>query len=50
MIITLNENSIKELELHCMEMPTKFGLPIIQMLQKLAQEQNPVIDEKETIS
>jgi len=48
MTITLNDTEIKDIENFCLEMPTKFGLPIIQYLQKLATEQNPVINEKET--
>jgi len=48
MTIQLNEQSIKDIENFCLEMPTKFGLPIIQYLQKLATEQTPAIDEKET--
>ena len=41
MTINLNEAAIKDLENFCLEMPTKYGLPIIQYLQKLASEQNP---------
>jgi len=45
MIITLNDTEIKDIENFCLEMPTKYGLPIIQYLQKLASEQNPVIED-----
>lgn len=44
-MITLNEQQIKELEAFLQEMPTKFGLPILQFLGKLNAEQNPPIEE-----
>jgi hypothetical protein len=46
MTIILNEQAIKDVEHFCLEMPTKFGLPIIQYLQKLASEQNPTTVEE----
>ena len=46
MTITLNDTEIKDIENFCLEMPTKYGLPIIQYLQKLASEQNPVAVEE----
>lgn len=46
MTITLNDTEIKDIENFCLEMPTKYGLPIIQYLQKLATEQNPVTVEE----
>lgn len=46
MTIILNDTEIKDIENFCLEMPTKFGLPIIQYLQKLATEQNPVAVEE----
>jgi hypothetical protein len=45
MIITLNDTEIKDIENFCLEMPTKYGLPIIQYLQELASKQNPIQDE-----
>lgn len=41
MNITLNEEQVKQLDAYFQEMPTKYGLPLIQFLSKLAQEQNP---------
>lgn len=40
-MITLNETQVKELEAFIQEMPTKFGLPLLNFLSKIAQEQNP---------
>lgn len=39
-MITLNETQVKELEAFIQEMPTKFGLPLLNFLNKIAQEQN----------
>jgi hypothetical protein len=39
-MITLNETQVKELEAFIQEMPTKFGLPLLNFLSKIAQEQN----------
>jgi len=39
-MINLSEENVKELEAFIQEMPTKFGLPLLQYLQKLAEEQN----------
>jgi len=41
MNILLNEEQVKQLDAYFQEMPTKYGLPLIQFLSKLAQEQNP---------
>jgi len=38
-MITLNETQVKELEAFIQEMPTKFGLPLLNFLNKIAQEQ-----------
>ena len=40
-MITINEEKLKELEAFINEMPVKFGLPLVQFLIKLSQEQNP---------
>jgi len=49
-MITLNETQVKELEAFIQEMPTKFGLPLLNFLNKIAQEQNvngtEVVEEK----
>jgi hypothetical protein len=39
-MIQLTEENVKELEGFIQEMPVKYGLPLLQYLQKLAQEQN----------
>jgi hypothetical protein len=38
-MITLNETQVKELETFIQEMPTKFGLPLLNFLNKIAEEQ-----------
>lgn len=38
-MITLNETQVKELEAFIQEMPTKFGLPMLNFLNKIAQDQ-----------
>ena len=48
MTITLNEEQVKQLDAYFQEMPTKYGLPLIQFLSKLAQEQNPEEVKAET--
>jgi hypothetical protein len=48
MNITLNEEQVKQLDAYFQEMPTKYGLPLIQFLSKLAQEQNPEEVKAET--
>jgi len=40
-MLTLNEQQIKELEAFINQIPTQYGLPLLQFLGKLAQEQNP---------
>ncbi len=39
-MIQLTEENVKELEGFIQEIPLKYGLPLLQYLQKLAQEQN----------
>jgi hypothetical protein len=40
-MITINQEQIKELEAFINTIPTAYGLPLLQFLGKLAQEQNP---------
>lgn len=40
-MITLTEEKVKELELFFQEMPTKYGMPLLQFFGKLAEEQKP---------
>ena len=49
-MITLDDKQIKELEAFIQEMPTKFGVPLLNFLTKIAQEQNqeqPVVEVTE---
>jgi hypothetical protein len=40
-MITINQDQIKELEAFIQTIPTAYGLPLLQFLGKIAQEQNP---------
>jgi hypothetical protein len=40
-MITLSEAQVKELEAFINTIPTAYGLPLVQFLVKVAQEQNP---------
>ena len=40
-MITLNEKNLAELNNFIQEMPTKYGVPLIQFLNKLIEEQKP---------
>jgi hypothetical protein len=48
--MNLTEEHLKQLDAFIQEMPVKFGLPLLNFLSKIAQEQNPdspeVIEEK----
>ena len=44
-MINLSEENVKELEGFIQEIPLKYGLPLLQYLQKLAQEQNEKSEE-----
>ena len=44
-MITLNEQQLKDLEAFLLEIPAKFANPILQYLSKIAQEQNPQVEE-----
>jgi hypothetical protein len=50
-MITLNETQLKELEQFINTIPTAYGLPLLQFLGKLAEDQKPkeakVVDLKE---
>jgi hypothetical protein len=46
-MITINETQLKELEAFINQIPTAYGLPLLQFLGKLAQEQNPPQETKE---
>lgn len=40
-MITLNEQQLKDLEAFINQMPTMYGLPLLQYLGKINAEQNP---------
>jgi hypothetical protein len=47
-MITLSEEKLKELDSFIQEMPTKFGLPLIQFINKIIEEQKEV-EEAEVV-
>lgn len=47
-MITLSEENIKELELFFKDMPTKYGMPLLNYFGKLAEEQKPKEELKKT--
>ena len=44
-MITINNDQIKELEAFINQIPTAYGLPLLQFLGKLIAEQNPPVEE-----
>jgi hypothetical protein len=48
--IVLNEEHIKNLEGYISEMPTKLGLPLINFLNHLAQEQANETSSRESVT
>ncbi len=46
-MITLSAEQVKELEQFINTIPTAYGLPLLQFLGKIAQEQNPQTEVKE---
>jgi hypothetical protein len=40
-MITLSEQNLKELETFINEIPTKYGIPLLEFFGKLAKEQKP---------
>ena len=49
MKIELNEVQLKELESFINTIPTAYGLPLLQFLGKLSQEQNPQAEVAQTV-
>jgi len=45
--LVLSEEKLKELDSFIQEMPTKFGFQLLQFFQKIAQEQNPPMENIE---
>jgi len=48
-MINLSEENLKTLEAYLLEIPAKFANPILQFLGKIAQEQNPPIEEAKEV-
>jgi hypothetical protein len=48
-MITLSEEKVKELDAFFQEMPTKYGLPLMQFFGKLVEEQTPKKEEGITV-
>jgi hypothetical protein len=46
-MLQLSETQVKELEAFIQTIPTAYGLPLLQFLGKIAQEQNPQTEVKE---
>jgi hypothetical protein len=44
-MITINNDQLKELEAFINQIPTAYGLPLLQFLGKLNAEQNPLVEE-----
>ena len=48
-MITINNDQLKELEAFINQIPTAYGLPLLQFLSKLNAEQNPPIEEAKEV-
>jgi hypothetical protein len=46
-MLQLSETQVKELEAFIQTIPTAYGLPLLQFLGKIAQEQNPQTESTE---
>ena len=46
-MIKLNKEQLNELNQFCQELPTKYGVPLLQWFKKIQDEQNPQKEEKE---
>ena len=44
-MVTINEQQLKDLEAFINQIPTQYGLPLLQFLGKLNAEQNPPVEE-----
>ena len=40
-MIKLNEEQLNKLNQFCQELPTKYGVPLLQWFKKIQEEQNP---------
>ena len=48
-MLNLNDENLKELEAFINQIPTQYGLPLLQFLGKLNAEQNPPIEEAKEV-
>ena len=48
-MLNLSEENLKALEVYLIEVPFKYSNPILQLLSKLNQEQNPQAPEAEVV-
>jgi hypothetical protein len=46
-MITLNEQQLTELNQFCQELPTKYGVPLLQWFKQIQDEQNPKTEAKD---
>ena len=49
-MITLSEEKVKELDKFIQEMPVKYGLPLINLINKIIEEQKPKVEEAEVVN
>lgn len=50
-MITLSEEKVKELDAFVQEMPVKYGLPLINFINKIIEEQKPnKVEEAEVVN
>jgi hypothetical protein len=48
-MITLNEQQLAELDKFCQELPTKYGVPLIQWIKQIQEEQKKKDEENESL-
>ena len=48
-MLNLSDENLKALEVYLIEVPFKYSNPILQLLSKLNQEQNPQVPEAEVV-
>jgi hypothetical protein len=46
-MITLNEQQLTELNQFCQELPTKYGVPLLQWFKQIQDEQAPKEEKKD---
>jgi hypothetical protein len=48
-MLNLSDENLKALEVYLIEVPFKYANPILQLLAKLHQEQNPPVEEAKEV-